>query len=244
MEKRLDRINEELSIYQYTEGFAYGTDAVLLAAYLKIKRGSVGVELGTGTGIIPILAAYHKSPSKIYAFEIQDDYAELATENVALCNMSDRIEIVHDDIKNVTPYYFREKGCESVDFVFTNPPYMKMTSGYLNESERKLTARHELKCTVNDICNGASRLLKNGGDFFVIYRPDRLCDLLCAMRESGIEPKEMTEVVSHSGEAPTLILVRGKKSALPSMKITEPFVIYEGKEYSEAMKKVYEKGCM
>ena len=119
-----------------------------------------------------------------------------------------------------------------------------MTSGYLNESERKLTARHELKCNVNDICNGASRLLKNGGDFFVIYRPDRLCDLICAMRESGLEPKEMTEVVSHAGEAPTLILVRGKKSALPSMKITEPFVIYEGNEYSEAMKKVYEKGCM
>lgn len=242
MDKRLDKINEDLSIYQYTEGFAYGTDAVLLSAYVKVKKGSVGVELGTGTGIIPILVTYHKSPSKIYAFEIQKDYAELARENVELSKMSDRIEIIHDDLKNITPYYFREKGCESVDFVFTNPPYMKMTSGFLNESERKLTARHELKCDVSDVCLSASKILKNGGDFFVIYRPDRLCDLLVAMREAGIEPKEMTEVVSHRGEAPTLILVRGRKSALPSMKITQPFVIYDGDGYSEAMKRVYTQG--
>lgn len=240
MDKRLDKINEDISIYQYTEGFSYGTDAVLLAAYIKIKKGAVGVELGTGTGIIPILVNYRKSPSKIFAFEIQEDYARLATENAELCGMSDKIEIIHDDLKNITPYYFRSKGVESVDFVFSNPPYMKMTSGFLNESERKLTARHELKCDISDVCSAASKILKNGGDFFVIYRPDRLCDLLCAMREASIEPKEMTEVVSHTGEAPTLILVRGKKSALASMKITPPFVIYNGSEYSDQMKKVYE----
>ena len=244
MEKRLDKINEDISIYQYTEGFLYGTDAVLLAAYVKPKKGAVMVELGTGTGIIPILIAHRKQPSQIFAFEIQEDYARLASENVELCGMSDRIEIVHDDLKNITPYYFRDKGVESVDAVFTNPPYMKMTSGYLNESERKLTARHELKCNIDDICTSAAKILKNGGDFFIIYRPDRLCDLFCAMRGAGIEPKEMTEVVSHVGEAPTLILVRGKKSALPSMKITKPFVIYDGKEYSGEMTEVYEKGSM
>lgn len=244
MDKRLDKINDDISIYQYTEGFAYGTDAVLLAAYVKLKKGAVCVELGTGTGIIPILVTYRKKPEKIFAFEIQEDYALLARENVELCGMSDRIEIVHDDLKNITPYYFREKGVESVDAVFTNPPYMKMSSGFLNESERKLTARHELKCDIKDVCSAAAKVLKNGGDFFVIYRPDRLCDLLCAMRETGIEPKELTEVVSHTGEAPTLILVRGKKSALPSMKITEPFVIYEGREYSAAMTAVYNTGKM
>ena len=230
MEKRLDKINDRISIYQYTEGFAYGTDAVLLAAYVRLKKNAVCVELGTGTGIIPILVSYRKHPSRIFAFEIQKDYADLAQENVALCNMSETVEIVHDDLKNITPYYFREKGVESVDAVFTNPPYMKMSSGFLNESERKLTARHELKCDINDVCSAASKLLKNGGDFFVIYRPDRLCDLLCAMRNAGIEPKEMTEVVSHAGEEPTLILVKGKKAALPSMKITKPFVIYNGNE--------------
>ncbi len=244
MTKRLDKINEDISIYQYTDGFSYGTDAVLLSAFVKIKKGAIGVEFGTGTGIIPILVNYRKKPGKIFAFEIQQDYAELARENVELCKMSDTIEIVHDDLNNITPYYFREKGVESVDFVFTNPPYMKMTSGYLNESERKLTARHELKCDINDVCQAASKILKNGGDFFVIYRPDRLCDLLVAMREAGIEPKELTEVVSHMGEAPTLILVKGRKAALPSMKISAPFVIYEKNEYSQRMKTVYEEGSI
>lgn len=225
MEKRLDKINEDISLYQYTEGFLYGTDAVLLSEYVKFKAGSVGAELGTGTGIIPILVTYHKKPSKIFAFEIQEDYAVLARENAEMCKMSDKIEIIHDDLKNITPSYLRKYGYESVDFVFTNPPYMKMTSGFLNESERKLTARHELKCDISDVCRAASMLLKNGGDFFVIYRPDRLCDLFVAMRSSGIEPKELSEVVSRKGDVPSLILCRGRKSAQPSMKITEPIVL-------------------
>ncbi len=227
MEKRLDRINDDIAIYQYTDGFAYGTDAVLLSKFVKIKKGSIGVEFGTGTGIIPILLTYSQAPKRIYAFEIQEDYARLAAENVALCNMQDRIEIVHDDIKNITPYYFREKGVESVDLVFTNPPYMKTTSGYLNESERKLIARHEVKCDICDICASAGRILKNGGDFYVVYRPDRLCDLFVAMRSAAIEPKELCEVVSRRGEAPVLLLCRGKKSAESGLKVTPPLVIYD-----------------
>lgn len=244
MNKRLDKINDKISIYQYTEGFSYGTDAVLLSAFVKVKRGQIGLELGTGTGIIPILIAHHKNPEKIFAFEIQKDYVLLARENVTLSGMDGKIEIIHDDIKNITPYYFRERGIESVDFVFSNPPYMKMTSGYLNESERKLTARHELFCDINDVCVSASRLLKNGGDFFVIYRPDRMCDLFVAMRESGIEPKELCEVQSRRGEAPTLILVRGRKGASPSMIIKAPFVIYDGDSYTDEMKKVYENAII
>lgn len=242
MEKRLDKINDKISIYQYTEGFSYGTDAVLLSAFVKVKRGQTGVELGTGTGIIPILITHHKNPEKIFAFEIQKDYALLASENVTLSGMDEKIEIIHDDIKNITPYYFREKGVESVDFVFSNPPYMKMTSGYLNESERKLTARHELFCDIKDVCSAASKLLKNGGDLFIIYRPDRMCDLFVAMRESGIEPKELLEVQSRAGDAPTLILVRGRKGASSSLKINAPFVIYDGEGYTDGMQRVYAEG--
>lgn len=243
MNKRLDKINDKISIYQYTEGFAYGTDAVLLASYVKVKKGQIGAEFGTGTGIIPILLAHHKSPERIFAFEIQEDYAKLSRENVELVGMSDRIEVIHDDVKNITPYYFRDRGVESVDFVFSNPPYMKMTSGYLNESERKLTARHELFCNIDDVCLSASKILKNGGDFFVVYRPDRMCDLFVALRQAGLEPKEMTEVVSREGDAPTLILVRARKGAASSLKITKPFVIYnDDNTYTDKMKTVYEKG--
>jgi tRNA1Val (adenine37-N6)-methyltransferase len=245
MIKRLDKINEKISIYQYTEGFSYGTDAVLLSAFVKVKKGSIGVELGTGTGIIPILLCHHKSPEKIFAFEIQKDYALLASENVELSGMTDRIEIICDDIKNITPYYFRDRGVESVDFVFSNPPYMKMTSGYLNDSERKLTARHELFCDINDVCTSASKLLKNGGDFFVVYRPDRLTDLIVALRRANLEPKELVEVVSRKGEAPALLLLKARKSASSSLKVEKPFVIYnDDNTYTDGMEKVYSDGIM
>ena len=245
MIKRLDKINEKISIYQYTEGFSYGTDAVLLSAYVSVKKDSAGAELGTGTGIIPILLCHHKSPKKIFAFEIQKDYADLASENVTLSGMEGKIEIIHDDIKNVTPSYMRKYGWESLDFVFSNPPYMKMTSGYLNESERKLTARHELHCDINDVCTAASRLLKNGGDFFVVYRPDRLCDLFVALREADLEPKELLEVVSRKGEAPTLVLVKARKKASASLKLLKPFVIYnDDNTYTNAMNNVYKNGTM
>lgn len=245
MLKRLDRINDSLSIYQFTDGFSYGTDAVLLSAYTKVKKGAVGAEFGTGTGIIPILLCHHKSPRKIYAFEIQEDYADLARENVKQCSFDGKIDVICDDIKNIVSSYPAQHGMEDLDFVFTNPPYMKMDSGYLNLSRRKLTARHELFCNIDDICQSAYRLLKNGGDFFIIYRPDRLCDLLCAMRQAKIEPKSMTEVVSKQGQAPTLVLVKGQKQASPSMKVTRPLVIYnDDGSYTDEMMEIYEKGVL
>ena len=242
MEKRLDKINEQLSIYQYTDGFAYGTDAVLLAAFASVKKGEKGADLGTGTGIIPILLAHHKSPEKIYAFEIQEDYALLARENAVRCNFSDKIEVICENVKNVFPGYLRERGVEALDFVVTNPPYMKMTSGALGESERKIVARHEKYCDISDIARAASNLLKNGGDMYIIYRTERLCDLFFALRENNLEPKELVFVRSFEKDEPKLIMCRARKCASSSLKVSD-FVIYEsaGKNTPE-MDEVYKNG--
>ncbi len=242
MEKRLDKINSHLSIYQYTEGFAYGTDAVLVAAFARVKKGQTGADLGTGTGIIPILLTHHKNPAKIFAFEIQKDYADLARENVLLCNFSDKIEVICDDVKNITPAYIKEYGFEALDFVVTNPPYMKMTSGALGESERKTCARHEKYCDIFDIARAASNLLKNGGDMYIIYRTERLCDLFCALRENSLEPKELIFVRSFEKEEPKLIMCRARKGASSSLKVSD-FVIYEsvGKN-TPLMDEVYKNG--
>ena len=183
---RLDNINKDLSIYQYKDGFCYGTDAVLLSAFVSVKKGDVGAEIGTGSGIIPILLNYHKNPGKIHAFEIQPEYAELARENACMCGYGEKIEIICDNIKNHSRH-----NITGVDFVFTNPPYMKNDSGKLNENEKKLISRHEIHCDINDICSAASAMLKNGGNFFVVFRPDRMADLIFAMKNNRLEPKEL-----------------------------------------------------
>lgn len=219
---RLDEILPGKKIFQYREGFSYGTDAVLLSRFIKPPHAdSVGVEFGTGTGVIPILLSQRANFSHITAFEIQEDYALLAQENLRRCQLEDKVTVVWDDLNNAPKHLEKP-----VDFVFTNPPYMKMTSGYLNEGERKLVARHEKHCSLEGICQTAAALLRYGGSFFAVHRPDRLVDLFCAMRAADIEPKELITVHSHAGEPPKLVLCRGKKSAAPFLVVGEPMVLY------------------
>lgn len=223
---REDEVFPDVHILQYREGFSYGTDAVLLADFIRVnKKNPVGVEFGTGTGIIPILLSKKMNYASLTAFEIQEDYALLARENLRRTSLSDRVQVVWDDLKNAAAHVKGE-----VDFVFTNPPYMKMTSGFLNEGERKLIARHEKFCTLEEICRSAAGLLKYGGSFFCVHRPDRLVDLFCALRAADLEPKELVTVHSYAGEAPKLILCRARKCAAPSLIVAKPLVLYPDKK--------------
>lgn len=242
MEKRLDKINSDLSIYQYTRGFAYGTDAVLVSAFCRVKRGQKGADLGTGTGIIPILLTYHKKPEHIFAFEIQPEYADLARENTCLCNYQDKITVINDDIKNITPSYMKNYGVEALDFVVTNPPYMKVDTGALGDCDRKVLARHEAHCSVSDIAKSISFLLKNRGDAYIIYRTERLVDLFSALRENGLEPKELVMVHSFELESPKLFMCRARKGAGVGLKVCD-FVIYEREGvYTKEMERIYGEG--
>ena len=242
MEKRLDNINKDLSIYQYTKGFAYGTDAVLVSAFCRVKRGQKGADLGTGTGIIPILLTYHKNPAHIFAFEIQTEYADLSRENVQMCKYQDKITVINDDIKNITPSYMKNYGVEALDFVVTNPPYMKVSTGALGECERKVSARHEAHCSVSDIAKSISYLLKNGGDAYIIYRTERLVDLFCALRENSLEPKELVMVHSFQLDAPKLFMCRARKGAGVGLRVSD-FVIYESEGVlTKDMERIYGEG--
>ena len=184
MPKVLQELDETHKIYQYTEGFSFGTDAVLLSGFIQPRKNSVGVEFGTGTGIIPLLLCMHKEFRKIYAMEIQSDYAALARENVELNGFSDKVEIIEGDLKNakaLLPFY--------ADFVFTNPPYMKKETGKVNDCEKKRIARHEIHCDIRDVCRSAASLLQDKGDFYCVYRLARMAELFSAMREFDLEPK-------------------------------------------------------
>ena len=240
MAKVLQPIDEKHSIYQYTEGFSFGTDAVLLSGFIRPKKDQVGAELGTGTGIIPLLLAIHKDFRKIYALEIQEDYADLARENISMNGFSHKVEVLCGDLKEaekIIPF--------PCDFVFSNPPYMKKETGKVNENEKKRLSRHEIHCEIRDVCRAASSLLREKGDFYCVYRLCRMAELFSAMRDFALEPKNLVLITPKRNSTPDLILVRGVKGAKPELKSRAPFVLQEddGRRTEEAAL-LYEKGVL
>jgi len=240
MAKVLQAVDGTHSLYQYSDGFSFGTDAVLLAGMIRPRREEIGVEFGTGTGIIPLLLSIHKEFKKIYALEIQKDYAELAAENIALNGFSDRVEVLCADLKEAPKLLSRP-----CDFVFSNPPYMRENTGERNENEKKRIARHELYCTVEDVCASASAVLKDRGSFYCIYRTNRLPQLFSSMQKYSLEPKNMVLVTPTPSSPPDLVLVRGIKSGMPELKTRPPFILQEetGERTREA-RLLYEDGIL
>lgn len=240
MAKVLQTIDGTHSIHQFTDGFSFGTDAVLLSGMIRCRKGDVGVEFGTGTGIIPLLLSIHKDFDRIYALEIQKEYADLARENMEMNGFSDKVEVISGDLKEAAKLV-----PHPCDFVFTNPPYMKKDSGEQNASEKKRIARHEVFCDIRDICKSAADLLQDKGDFYCVYRTNRLPELFRAMQDFDLEPKNMVLVTPTPASPPSLVLVRGVKGAKPELKTRPPFVIQDetGKRTRET-EILYETGIL
>ena len=235
--ERLDYVNDDLELIQNTEGLTFGTDALLLAGYVNGKYAS-GIELGGGTGIVSMLLLTRGKAKKIDCLEVQEEFAELIERNAEHNHLSERLTAVHTDLREYRP----ERECE---LVFTNPPYMKTTSGKSNLDDKKNIARHEVAGSIYDFCKSGSKMLKYGGDFAVVYRPDRMIDLIDAMRSAGLEPKRMTFVHANSCTEPSMVLIEAKKGGKCSLKVTKPLLIYkntDNKEYSDDMSYIMENG--
>lgn len=235
--ERCDYVNDSLKLIQNTEGLTFGTDALLLAGYIntKLKRGC---ELGAGSGIISMLLLTRKKLSSAVALEVQRDYADLTAKNAELNGLSEELISVCTDLRDYT-------SDTEFDVVYSNPPYMKADSGKQNESDKKNIARHEIHGGIYDFCTAAKRLLKFGGTFAVVYRPDRLIDLIHSMRNCGVEPKRMTFVHADTDSEPSMVLVEGRKGGKAALLLTKPLIIYKDKshtEYSEDMSYVMENG--
>ena len=235
--ERIDYVNDSLSLIQKTEGLTFGTDALLLAGYISGKF-EYGIEIGGGSGIISMLLLARSKVAKICAVEVQEQYAELIARNAEMNHLSERLQAVHSDIRD----YKSEGEC---DIVFTNPPYMKSTSGRHNSTDSKTIARHEIHGDIKELISAGVKSLKYGGAFYSVYRPDRLCDILCAMRECLVEPKRMTFVYSNALSEPSMVLIEAKKGGKPGINVTRPLVIYknaENRQYSDDMNYIMENG--
>lgn len=222
-DERIDEVNENIRLIQKKAGLTFGTDAFLLAAYMKEQHRAVAAELGCGTGIISLLCAARNKFAHIHAFEIQEEFATLTKRNITLNSLDERVECHLADIRNVKP---SDTGGE-LDVVFANPPYMLTDSGKPNIADAKNIARHEVCGGIYDFCACAKRLLKHGGRFYCVFRPDRLSALFSAMAENKLEPKEMTFVHADTETPPSMVLVCATLGGAPSLKVSAPLILHE-----------------
>lgn len=203
-------VNDGIRLIQNPAGLTFGTDALMLAAFVKRSPQSIGAEFGAGSGIISLLLASRGKLKMIYAIENQEYYAALTARNAELNGLSDKIIPICTDARELR---------QMCDVIFTNPPYMRVGTGKRNNDDGKYAARHEVCGDIYDFCRSAARNLKYGGYFYCVYRPDRAIDLLTAMREAAIEPKRLAFVSQDTLHKPSLMLVEGKRGGNPSCEV-------------------------
>lgn len=223
-------------IIQDPNRFCFGMDAVLLSSFAKVKKHEKALDLGTGTGIIPILLEAKNEGSCYHALEIQKESADMAARSVRYNHLEDKIEIKTGDIKEAAKLY----GAASFEVITTNPPYMIGAHGLKNDNEAKYIARHEVLCTLDDIMRESARLLKDKGRFYMVHRPFRLPEIMRTMSQYKIEPKRMRLVYPHIDKEPNMVLIEGLKNGKPRMQIEPPLVVYgKNGEYTEEVLRMY-----
>ena len=221
--ERLDDLNiKGYQIIQDPERFCFGMDAVLLSSFANIKKGETVLDLGTGTGIIPILLEAKTQGKHFTGLEIQPESADMAERSVQYNHLEDKISIVIGDIKNASNIF----GASSFDVITTNPPYMIDDHGLKNGLDAKTIARHEVLCTLDDLLMQSARILKQSGRFYMVHRPFRLAEIFAKMVACGIEPKRMQLVYPHLNKEPNMVLIEGYRGGKSRITIEKPLIVY------------------
>ena len=238
--ERIDDLEYKgLKIIQNKDGFCFGMDSVLLSDFAKnMKKEAKVLDLGTGTGIIPILLCGKTNLKEVIGVEVQEEVAQMASRSIKLNNLENRFKIINENIINLTKIYKKQ----TFDVIVTNPPYKKKDTGIINENEKKILSRHEITATLEDFIKVSKDLLKDKGEFYMVHRPERLVDILNLMRTYRIEPKILRFVCPKQNKEPNLILIKGVKNAKPFLKIEKNLYVYKDDgEYTDEILKIYNK---
>ena len=233
--ERIDIIpGSNLKIIQNKEKFSYGTDAIFLSHFAKAK-GRV-IDLGTGTGIIPLRLYAKYKVDIIYGVEIQEEVAKMAKRSIELNRLDDKIVILNMDLKELPTKF----GKNTIDTITSNPPYMKAGGALVNPEENFAISRHEIACTLEDIIKVTDYLLKPLGKFYMVHRPDRLVDIIFLLRKYKLEPKYIRFVQPKLTKKPNLLLIEAVKDGKPDLKFYDPLIVYnEDGTYTDEIYKIY-----
>lgn len=235
--ERIDELQRNgYRIIQDKDRFCFGMDAVLLSGFCKIKKGERVLDLGTGTGIIPILLEAKTEADHLTGLEIQEDSADMAKRSILLNQLEHKIDIICGDIKEASTIF----GNGTFDVVTTNPPYMIGNHGLKNDDLPKTIARHELLCNFEDIVRETYKILVPGGRFYLVHRPFRLAEIMATLIQFGLEPKRMRLVYPYIDKEPNMVLIEAKKGGNSRITIEKPLIVYQDKnEYTEEIIQLY-----
>lgn len=222
--ERLDDLQcNGLRIIQNEKLFCFGMDAVLLTGFTRVKEGERVLDLGTGTGIIPLLLSAKTKGEHFTGLEISNSSADMARRSVRLNGLEQRIEIIQGDIKEAGELF----APASFDVVISNPPYMIGQHGLINSDLEKAAARHEILCTLEDVVRAAARLVRPGGRFCLVHRPFRLAEIIRVLSSYRLEPKRMRLVYPYADREPNMVLIESVRGGNPRMTVEKPLIVYE-----------------
>jgi tRNA1Val (adenine37-N6)-methyltransferase len=222
--ERIDDLQRNgYGIIQNPEKFCFGMDAVLLTGFARAGEQDVLLDLGTGTGIIPLLMSAKYHCAHLTGLEIQEESADMARRSVAMNGLEDKIDIVTGDIKEADQCF----QSASFDCITCNPPYMIGKHGLANPEAPKAIARHEILCTLEDVVRVTAKLLKPGGHFFLVHRPFRLAEIMTTLSQYKLEPKRMQLVYPYVDREPNMVLVEAVRGGRPRMTVEKPLIIFE-----------------
>lgn len=237
--ERVDDLQNGYYVIQNLQKFCFGMDAVLLSGFAKIKKDEHVLDMGTGTGIIPVLLKSKTPGEHFTGLEIQEECAEMAQRSVAYNNLEQDIDIVCGDIKEAAEIF----GAASFHAVTSNPPYMIGQHGLQNPYMAKAIARHEILCTLEDVVSQAAKVLKDRGRFYMVHRPFRLVEIFQVLTRYKLEPKRMQLVYPFKDREPNMVLIEALKGGNSRITVEKPLIVYEKPGvYTEEILKIYGPG--